>query len=150
MPGTNLVNATPSLSRRIARSQAGLTLLELMIVVVIIGILAAWAIPSYREYTTRSHRAAAQAFLQDIANRQAQYMLDTRSYATSVAALALTTPADVAGRYNVAISASSGPPPSWTATATPIGDQANERCGTLSIDNTGAKAATGTAPSGCW
>ena len=54
-----------------------------MIVVVVVGILMAVAIPSYREYVLRSHRSSAQAFMSTVANRQAQYLLDARSYAGS-------------------------------------------------------------------
>ena len=78
----------------------GFTLIEVMIVVVVVGILMAVAIPSYREYVLRSHRSSAQAFMSTVANRQAQYLLDARSYAASHGALGLTVPSDIATRYN--------------------------------------------------
>jgi type IV pilus assembly protein PilE len=147
-----MVHDTASRSARTRlRRQAGLTLIELMIVIVVIGILAAVAIPSYREYILRSHRNAAQAFLQDVASRQAQYLLDARAYATSISALGLTTPNDLATRYTfspTATNTASGV--AFTVQAIPIGPQAGERCGTLSIDSAGAKAATGSSPVGCW
>ena len=48
-----------------------------MIVVVIIGILAAIALPNYRQYVIRSNRTAAQAQMLEIANRQQQFLLPT-------------------------------------------------------------------------
>ena len=129
----------------------GFTLIEVMIVVVVVGILMAVAIPSYREYVLRSHRSSAQAFMSTVASRQAQYLLDARSYAPSVAALGLTTPSDVAGRYNVTTTPAAGPPPTFTVVATPIGAQAADRCGEMSINHTGLKSASAVSSSvQCW
>ena len=139
----------PSSARRL---QAGLTLIELMIVTVVVAILAAVAIPSYTEYVRRSHRVAAASFLTDVASRQAQYLLDARSYAPSLAALGMTAPTNVGSKYSLSVSASSvaGTPPTFTIVATPTGGQSGERCGELSINQQGAKTATGGASGECW
>src|SRR5512147_1482905 len=65
----------------------GFTLLELMIVVVIVGILAAIAYPSYMQYPRRSARAEAQSYLSNVATLQQQYLVDKRSYAPSLSSL---------------------------------------------------------------
>ena len=138
------------ITRRPDRAQ-GFTLIEVMIVVVVVGILMAVAIPSYREYVLRSHRSSAQAFMSTVANRQAQYLLDARAYAGSHGALGLTVPSDVAARYSFSTVVVGGPPPGYTFQATPIGDQAQDRCGQMSIDNTGSKSAVAVNSSvQCW
>ena len=60
----------------------GFTLIELMITVAIVGILAAIAYPSYTSHIQKGARRAAQAQMLDIANRQQQYLLANRGYAT--------------------------------------------------------------------
>jgi type IV pilus assembly protein PilE len=67
----------------------GFTLIEIMIVVAVIGILAAIAIPSYRDYVTRSRITRATAALSDFRVRMEQYFQDNRLYPTACA----TTPA---------------------------------------------------------
>ena len=65
-----------------ARTQRGFTLIEIMVVVAIIGILAAIAIPNYRDYVTRSKITEAFAGLSDARNKMEQYFQDNRSYPT--------------------------------------------------------------------
>lgn len=131
----------------------GFTLIELMVVVAVVGILIAVAYPSYSNYLLKGRRAAAQGHLMDIAQRQQQYLLDARAYAASVSELGVTTPTDVSKYYTIAITnpnpAFTGSSPSFITSAAPIGAQADDQCGTLSLDSTGNKA-TSTAATGCW
>ena len=108
-----------------------------MIVVAIVGILAVVAYPSYQEHIRKGYRAAAQEYLMEIAHREQQYFIDNRSFAADVATLNLTTAADVASRYNIAIAVVAGPPPTYTVTATATGAQAPD--GNLSINSAGTK-----------
>ena len=71
-----------------ARTQRGFTLIEVMVVVAIIGILAAIAIPNYRDYVTRSKITEAFAGLSDARNKMEQYFQDNRSYPTGGCAVA--------------------------------------------------------------
>lgn len=130
----------------------GFTLIELMITVVVIAILAGVAYPSYLDQVRKSRRAEAQSLLMDIGTRQQQRLLDVRNYAAAAATLGVTVPAQVSAYYTIAVTAPASTPPSFTATATPLGDQTKDKCGTLALDQTGAKTATkgGVAQSGCW
>ena len=130
----------------------GFTLVELMITVAIIGILAAVAYPSYQDQVRKSRRAEAQSVLMNIGTRQQQMLLDTRNYAEDVTALGITIPAQVDSHYSIAVTAPASTPPSYTATATPKGDQAKDKCGVLGVDQTGTKTAvkSGITQPGCW
>ncbi len=129
------------------RAARGFTLIEVAVVMAVAAILAAVAIPNYGEYVMRSHRSAVQSFISDVASRQSQFFLDRRSFATTVGALNMAAPADVAARYTVAIAVVAGPPAGFQVSATPIGTQATDRCGLLTIDQAGNRTAVGTR---CW
>ena len=127
------------------RWSRGFTLIELMIAVVIVGILAAIALPSYASYMRKSARAEAQSFLTDAASRQQQFLVDRRAYATSISSLNVTPPSDLAAKFTFAVAAADGPPPTFTLTAQAIGDQVKDQCPTLTLGNTGNRT-----PATCW
>jgi len=124
------------------KTQKGFSLIELMIAVVIIGILAAVAIPSYQSHIVKSNRAAAQAFMTDAANREKQYLLDARAYLAvadnaAFTNLGMTVPDDVSRHYGIAIAIVASPP-SFTITATPTSTQQTGD-GALTLTNDGTK-----------
>jgi len=155
---TAAIQQKPSLGRNPAcsatlRRAAGFTLIELMIVVVVIGILAAVGYPSYISYVQRGNRAAAQQLMLDIASRQQQYLLDARSYTATLGSSAglnlapqgwdctTTITKCTNNYYEIAMSTvSAGPPPNYTITATARNQQLSD--GNLTLTDTGTKTPT--------
>jgi type IV pilus assembly protein PilE len=125
----------------VARSrQKGFTLIELMITVVIIAILASIALPSYQQYVKRGNRSAAQAQMMDIANRQQQFLVANRAYATkqNLEDSGYSPPEEVSANYDYSISIGSGAVPSYTIQFTAIGSQVSD--GDLSLTSDGTKS----------
>ena len=73
------------------RNQDGITLIELMIVVVIVGILAAVSYPSYREFAARAKRTEAKAALLKAATNQERFFLQNSRFSTDMTELGFTT-----------------------------------------------------------
>jgi type IV pilus assembly protein PilE len=121
---------------------AGVTLVELMVAVVIVAVLAAIAYPSYRNFTAKGNRAAAQAFMMDVANREKQYLLDARQYIAVAnnsafsGALNVSVPSEVSKFYQVSVG-TAATPPSFTVTATAQGTQVSD--GDLQLTSDGTK-----------
>jgi type IV pilus assembly protein PilE len=125
---------------------AGFTLIEVMIVVVIIGVLASIAYPSYRDHVAKSNRAAAQSYMMSLAAKQEQIMLDLRGYVAAAnhtvlanAPIRLAVPAEVSRHYTVTVDNvnNTATPPTFRVNATPTGAQASD--GTLQLTSTGTK-----------
>jgi len=133
--------------RQSIHASRGFTLIEVMIVVAVIGILAAIAFPSYQSQIRKSNRAAAQAVLMDAANKQQFYLSSQREYADTLAKLSVTPSNDVSRWYDVTVSAvdNAATPPTFTLSATPKAGTAQVPDGILTLNSAGTKMRAGDA-----
>ena len=128
----------------------GFSLVELMIVVVIIGVLAAIAYPSYRTYVRKSKRADAHAALTEMAAREERFYSNASPpiYSNSVASLGYPNPAiSPDGYWTVTIPAADATSFSLTATAGGTKGHTDPDCTTITLDSAGVK---GGASADCW
>ncbi|MEI6336378.1 MAG: type IV pilin protein [Methylococcaceae bacterium] len=141
---------------KLFKQPSGFTLIELMIVVAIIGILAAIAYPSYTEYVIRSKRSDAKAAFLQVQLAQEKYRANNISYGTlieiGISTTATYTSPD--GYYTIAIS---GTPTAttYTVTAAPLAPFADATCGTFAIQKSVTPSNdgpyyTGYANAACW
>ncbi|WP_413625839.1 type IV pilin protein [Luteibacter sp. Lutesp34] len=133
------------------RQSRGFTLIELVIVVLIVAILAAVAIPSYRKYIIRSHRVDAQAALIDVAAREERYFYSKNAYTDSLDDLNASK--TMAGdRYEIGVAVATST--AFRVEAKALSDQAahDPECQTLTLNNLGAQGSTGTKTNDpvCW
>ena len=90
------------------RRQQGFTLIELMIVVAIIGILAAIAIPAYQDYTIRSQIAEGLQLVGSAKISASEYFQDKGSFATTNTMAGLAAPATIKGNYVTSVELGAG------------------------------------------
>lgn len=124
----------------VVRLEAGFTLVELMIVVAIVGILSAIAIPSYQRYVVQSRRAEAQSYLHQLALRQEQYWAKNQTYASALDGVVNSE------YYEFKVNKASST--TYELAANALGSQKtnDSQCTTLTLDQFGTKGG-GTS---CW
>lgn len=144
------------ISKQTTRSrERGFSLIELMMVIAVIGVLAAIAYPSYQDSLVKTRRASAQACLSELAQFMERFYTTNMRYnqdtgGTAVALPNLQCRADLNDFYTFSLPAIAQT--TYTLQATPKGMQANDTlCKNLTLSYTGAKGETGTGSTqDCW
>lgn len=142
--------------------QRGVTLLELMIVVVIIGIISSIAYPSYMQYVVSAKRTTAASALLRIADRQQQFFMDNKRYSADLTNLGFSAnPLSLSDEGNsvpagdldavYSISLSNVTAMTYTITAGPVNGQLERdtECGSLMLNQAGMKD-NSAGGEGCW
>ena len=133
------------------KTMQGITLLELMIVVVIIGTLAVLAYPNYREYVARSQRTEARAMLLRIAADQEKFYLQNATYANTLTEFGYGTNAEPTDTGKYEISVTDGDAAGFTVRADYQGaDSEAGRCSWFEVDARGTRTSGPMGPDECW
>lgn len=129
----------------------GITLMELMIVVVIVGILTAIAFPNYRNFVMRAKRSEAKAALLKAATNQEKFYLQNQIFSDSLAELGFSAPFKTdSGAYQLSVS-SPASASDFTVTATYTGtDDESAKCPTFTIDGRGNRTSPDGTYADCW
>ena len=135
----------------------GVTLLEILVVLLVAAILATLALPAYRQHLVRVHRSQATTLLYEIAAAQERHYLRHGSYSGDLGSgaplgLGLTS-VSTATRYSFSV-ALAGDGQTYIASATPRrdgGQDSDGECLVFSIDHRGRRAVSGTRDTAfCW
>jgi type IV pilus assembly protein PilE len=135
--------------RKRSDNVSGMTLIELLIVVAIVGILAAIAGPAWNDQVIKSRRADARNTLLAAQIEQEQYRANNLTYATSMSAMGMGS-FDSTTRDYYRVEVVSADATSFLITATPNGNQANDStCNVFAVRQTGPEH-SGYAALSCW
>lgn len=131
----------------------GFTLIELMVVVALIGVLLAIAIPAYSESVRRSRRAVAQTCLTEASQFMERFYTTNLAYHQDRAGVAVPAPGactqDITAFYRIEFAAVPTAT-TYSLRAVPLEDQTEDDCGTLTLDNTGARGQSSGTLALCW
>jgi type IV pilus assembly protein PilE len=123
----------------------GFTLIELMVVLVVMAILAAIALPNYQSYLSRAACEDAKATLTGAANAMERYRAQNSSYVGSNLAASgyNQSPVDGKAQFNIVIDPATVTANAYLLTATPVAGSRLANRGTLSLSSAGVRGAAG-------
>jgi type IV pilus assembly protein PilE len=124
-----------------------MTLIELVIVVAVMGILMATAVPTYRSHILRVHRTEAIRMLLQASMCQERLIASRGSYDTS-----LCRPVSDQHRYEISYASPGSQGRTYIAMAVPSGAQLADPCGSLILDQSGSRRVSASSASvvKCW
>jgi type IV pilus assembly protein PilE len=126
-------------------------LIELLLVVAILGILAAIALPTYSEHVRKGRRSDAVAALSSVQQAQERWRANSAAYANTLAALGFASGTSPKGYY--AISLSGVTAGGYTVTASAVSDKAqagDAKCAQMWVTLAGGNLIYGSTQPGCW
>ncbi len=150
-------------TQRLRVNQRGMTLIELMIVVVIVGILSAIAFPAYQAYVNRAKRTEAKTLLLEVAARQERYYFDNNTYTANATDLGYANNSQATNRdthcppdgnrvcsaernYALVLPMVAGGTTnletSYVLTVTPLAPHNDPTCGDLTLDSKGVQGSS--------
>jgi len=138
------------MQNRVKKSE-GITLLELLIVLVIVALLTGIAIPSYRGQVTKARRSDGLVSLLDLTTRIERYFAEHNTFVGATVGDLMSSDKSPEGYYDLSLSHLTVT--TYTASAAPVAPQLNadEKCGTLSINELGQKSISGAGTvAQCW
>jgi type IV pilus assembly protein PilE len=148
---------------KLQAKQRGVTLIEILIVMVILALIASFAYPSYMDYIVDTKRTAATSILLQVADRQQQFFMDNKRFANDLTNLGFannplviaddgSTMADAANsRSTYTVTLANVTPTTYTVSAAPLNSQAarDTDCGSLTLNQALLKDSSGGAGD-CW
>ncbi len=148
----NSMEARRSGERRSPQRMRGVTLIELMVVIVIIGILMAIAYPGYQSQIQKTRRAEGKALLLDTAQRLERCFTRYNAYDDARCDFLASVTAGVLSNEGWYIVTDAAPAAAtFSLVATRQNAQTGDTlCGDLTLTDRGVRGATGSAPATCW
>jgi prepilin-type N-terminal cleavage/methylation domain-containing protein len=133
--------------KRLTNREAGFTLVELAVVIVIIGVLAAFAVPKFLQSVERSKAGEAYNYLAAVRSAQERYQAKEGTYTSTLAGLDIQMPAPKYFSVGMVSPGSTGTlQSSWTLTLTRTGSSAGYGAYTVVFSDQGADAVNSTIP----
>jgi type IV pilus assembly protein PilE len=134
--------------------------MEIMVVLIVLGVLTAIALPAYQDSMRKSRRTDAKKALMEVASRQEQYMLDRSTYTNDMEELGYATDPMVTEDRHYSVDridddaiCDVDSPTCYLLRATPRAESPQSedtKCTSFTLSSTGAQTATGTDQDNCW
>lgn len=130
---------------------SGMTLIELLCVIGIIGILAAISYPMFVEQAAKGRRASARALMYEVLQHEERFYTENNTYTTDLTALGMPNPLETdQSTHSVALAI--GPTGDLTTSVSITGTALvpDDKCTTLTLTSANAQSGTGSQPTVCW